>query len=328
MAAAKTKKSDNPRSIYVIAGGQTSLVDAECDKLLDKLLAPTERTMGLLSVDADNITVSEVMDELRTLPFLAERRIVVLKSADRFISANRELLETYFDNPSPTGVLVMTVSSFNARTRLAKLLPKVGRLISVSQPSAAQLPTRLRQYALEAHAKSLQSQASELLIELVGEELTRLYSEIDKLALFASDRKNITTEDVNSLVGHNRLYNAFDVIDSVISRDATGAVDKLRRLFSQDRNAQYTFVGALAYHLRRMFAAKVMLQEGRTEWDVGKSLRIWHRADAFFGQLHKASLAEIGSFVERLAHADYEIKTGRASPRTVIEQLIMAMATA
>jgi len=328
MAAAKTKKSDSPQCIYVIAGKETSLVNAECDRLLDKLLVPAERTTGLLNVDADRIAAVEVMDELRTLPFLTSRRIVVLRNADKFISANRELLETYFDNPSPTGVLVMTAGSFDSRTRLAKMLPKVGQLISVSQPSAAQLPGRLRQYALEAHAKSLQSQASELLIELVGEELTRLYSEIDKLALFATDRKNITVEDVNSLVGHNRLYNAFDVIDSVIERDTAGAVDQLRRLFSQDRTAQYTFAGALAYHLRRMFTAKVMLQKGRSEGDVGKSLRIWHRADAFFTQLRKVSLVEIGMLIERLARADYEIKTGRATPMTAIEQLIMTMAAA
>lgn len=328
MGAAKTKKSDGPQYIYVIAGKETPLVNAECDRLLDKLIVPTERATGLLNVDADKITAAEVMDELRTLPFLTGRRIVVLKNADKFISANRELLETYFDNPSPTGILIMTFTSFNARTNLAKKLGKVGRLISVSQPSAAQLPARLRQYALEAHAKTLQSQASELLIELVGEDLSRLYSEIDKLAVFVADKKSITAEQVNALVGHNRLYNAFDVIDSVIAHDTAGAVDQLRRLFSQDRTAQYTFIGALAYHLRRMFTAKVMLQKGKSEWDVGKSLRIWHRMDAFFEQLRKASLVEIGLLIQRLARADYEIKTGRATPRTAIEQLIMTMAAA
>jgi DNA polymerase-3 subunit delta len=325
---AKAKKSDTVQNIYVIAGKEASLVNSECDTLLDKLLAPNERATGLLNLDADRTTAAEVMDELRTLPFLTGRRIVVLKNADKFISANRELLETYFDNPSPTGILIMTVTGFNPRTNLAKKLEKVGQFISVSQPSAAQLPARLRQYALEAHAKTLQGQASELLIELVGEDLVRLYGEIDKLALFAADKKGITAEDVNSLVGHNRLFNAFDVIDSVIERDTAGAVDKLRRLFSQDRTAQYTFIGALAYHLRRMFTAKVMLQKGQTEWEVTRSLRIWHRADEFFAQLRKTSLVEIGSFVQRLAQADYEIKTGRATPKTAAEQLIMALATA
>ncbi len=328
MASAKTKKSDTKQNIYVIAGKDASLVNAECDRLLNKLIAPAERATGLLNADADSITAAEVMDELRTLPFLTGRRIVVLKNADKFISANRELLETYFDNPSPTGVLIITVGNFDARTRLAKKLPRVGRLISVSQPSADRLPVQLRQYALEAHTKTLQSQASELLIELVGDDLVRLYGEIDKLAVFVGQKKAITADDVNCLVGHNRLFDAFDVINSLIARDAAGAVDQLRRLFSQDRDAQYTFIGALAYHLRRMFTAKVMLQKGRNEWDIAKSLRIWYRADELFEQLRRTSLIEIGMLIQRLARADYEIKTGRATSRTVIEQLIMAMATA
>lgn len=328
MAAARTTKSETKRYIYVIAGKETTLVDAECDQLIDRLVGPEERATGLLNVEAGSMSITEVMDELRTLPFLTSRRVVVLKNADKFITANRELIEAYFENPNPTGILVMTVSSFNARTKLAKKLPQVGQLISVSQPSAGQLPARLRQYALDAHSKTLQNQASELLTELVGDEVVQLYSEIDKLAVYVGQKKAITADDVNSLVGHNRLFDAFDVINSLIAQDTAGAVDQLRRLFNQDRNAQYTFIGALAYHLRRMFAAKVMLQKGRSEWDVGKALRIWHRADAFFTQLRKTSLVEIGLLIQRLARADYEIKTGRATPRTAIEQMIMAVAAA
>jgi DNA polymerase-3 subunit delta len=303
------------------------LVSTECDRLLDELIQPGERTTGLLNAEADKIPAAEVMDELRTLPFLAGRRIVVLKNADKFISTNRELLENYFENPSTTGILVMTVGNLNSRTKLAKKLPKIGKLIQVNQPSTAQLPGRLKQYALEAHAKTLKSEPAELLIELAGEDLSRLYSEVDKLAIYIADRKDITTDDIQTLIGHNRFYNAFDIIDSVIARDAAKAIDELRRLFNQDRSAEYTFVGALAYHLRRMFAAKAMLQKGSSQWDVGKNLRIWHRADAFFKQVKLISLNDIGLLIQRLAKTDYEIKTGRVTARAAIEELVMTMAS-
>jgi DNA polymerase-3 subunit delta len=324
--AAVRKTLDKQCLIYVIAGKDTPLVDAECDRLLNKLIEPQQRSTGLLNVDADRVAAAEVMDELRTLPFLTTRRVVVLKNADAFISANRELLETYFDGPSPTGVLVMTVSNFDARTRLAKALPRVGRLMSVSQPSAAQLPAKLRQYALDGYAKVLPREASELLIALAGEDLTVLYGEIDKLSVYTAERRSITADDVNALVGHNRLYNAFDVIDSMISGDAAQAVDKLRRLFAQDRTAEYTFVGAVAYHVRRMFAAEVLLQKGKPRGLVEKQLRIWHRPDAFFEQLAKVTLEQTGALLQRLAQADYQIKTGRTTARSAGEQLVMTLA--
>ncbi len=112
--------------IYVIAGKEESLVNAECRELLEELLEPEHRATGLFDADAASVSASEVLDELRTVPFLTDKRVVVIKDADDFISKNRQLLEKYFDNPSPTGVLVLTVSSWSAQTKLAKRLPDGG----------------------------------------------------------------------------------------------------------------------------------------------------------------------------------------------------------
>ncbi|MHC4639761.1 MAG: DNA polymerase III subunit delta [Planctomycetota bacterium] len=187
MPKAKTKKDER---IFVIAGKEDSLINIECDRLLAELLEPQQRTTGLFNADPAEVSASDILDELRTLPFLTKKRVVVIKGADKFISANRELLERYFDSPCPryfdspcpTGILVLTVSSWPGNTRLAKKLPKVGTLINVTQPKAWQLPQRLIEYAGDAHAKKLSKEAAELLIELTGDDLGRLYGEIDKLA--------------------------------------------------------------------------------------------------------------------------------------------------
>jgi len=112
------------KSIYVIAGKDESLVNAECRKLRDELLEPQQRAAGLFDANPSQVSASEVLDELRTAPFLSDKRVVVVKDADKFISDNRSLLEKYFDNPCPTGVLVLTVSSWPKQTKLAKKLGK------------------------------------------------------------------------------------------------------------------------------------------------------------------------------------------------------------
>ena len=91
----ESKKKHEP--IYVIVGKEKSLVDAECEKLLEELLEPQQRMTGLFNADPAQVSTSEVLDELRTLPFLTERRVVLVKNADKFVSENRELLEKYFD---------------------------------------------------------------------------------------------------------------------------------------------------------------------------------------------------------------------------------------
>ncbi len=231
MPKSNTKQKSEHALIYVLNGKDESLVGAEAQKLLDELIDPEERATSLLDVDGPDVSLAEVLDELRTLPFLAEKRVVVIRKADDFISRdrNRQLLEKYFDSPCPTGILVLVVRSWPSNTKLARKLKKVGVLISVTQPKRHELPRRLCEYTRDAHDMNLNRDAAELLVDLAGDDLTRLYREIDKLSLFAEGAKSITPEHIEQLTGHNRMFGAFEVIDAILTGDPAGAADRLRR---------------------------------------------------------------------------------------------------
>ncbi len=314
--------------ICVIAGKEYSLVSAECDRLLEQLVEPEQRSVGLFIADPQIVAVADILDELRTLPFLVEKRVVVVRGADEFISKNRQVLESYFDNPCPTGVLVLTVESWPAGTRLAKMLPKVGKLISVEQPKPWQLPGRLIRYASDAHSKELTSEAAELLVELAGDELGRLYSEVDKLALFADSEKIITLQHVEQLIGHNRIFGAFAVIDACLAGGSAQTVHRLRNMFAEDKSAEYTVVGAFAFHFRRLFNAKVLFDKGVQPAEVAAKLRIWSNKEGFFAQLRRLSLQQIGDTIGALAQIDYEIKTGQTKAQVAIEKLVLELTAA
>ncbi len=323
-ARAKSEKKSFP--VYVIAGKDKTLLSAECEKLIEKLLPPAERMTALFTPDPKHVLVNEVLDELRTLPFLAQKKVVVISDSDKFISDNRQLLENYFDNPCPTAALILTVESWPSNTKLAKKLPECGKLIAVTEPKGRQLNKRLIQYASDAHNKQLTWDASELIIELAGDQLGRLYTEIDKLAIFSQTQKEITIEHIESLIGRNRLFNAFEVIDSCLAGNSQQAVSRLREMLAADRSAEYTVVGAFAYHIRKMFRAKAMLNKGLRTDEIAKRVRVWSIKQAFFEQLKKLTLQQIGSLLERLALIDYKIKTGRTKANIAIEQLVLSLA--
>jgi len=320
------QKPSHQSRIYVIAGKEESLVSAEYRVLVEQLLEPSQRAMAIFDADADTVTIQEVLDELRTLPFLADKRVVVIRGADDFVSKNRQLLENYFNNPSPTGVLILTVNSWPAQTRLARQLPAVGKLITVTPPKPYQLPQRLCQYADDAHGKDLSGDAAALLIELAGDDLGRLYSEIDKLATFADKEKVITIKDVELLIGHNRLFDAFEVIDAIMAGEIARAVERLRRMFAEDKTTEYTVVGAFAFHFRRMFNAKVLLEKGLRQDEIAGKIRIWsNKKDSFFAHLRKLSLKQIGWYLQKLAEIDHAIKTGQTKPQVAMEQLVLGL---
>ena len=311
--------------IYIIAGKDDSLVSSQCQELLDGLLDPSQRATGLFDAEAGSVSASDVLDELRTAPFLTGIRVVRIKQADDFISQNRPLLEKYFDNPCPTGRLILTVSSWDSRTKLAKKLPKVGKLISVAAPTRKELPYRLIDYAKDAHDKKLSLSTAIFLIELTGDELTRLYSEIDKLALYTGEQKVITQRHVESLIGHNRLFNAFAVIDAIIAGNVGVAIERLRGMFEADKSTEYTVVGAFAYHIRKMFNAKILLDNGVRQDQIENRLRIWGNTDAFFAHLQKISLKQVGKYLQQLGETDYEIKTGQTQVQVAMEQFVLKL---
>ena len=182
------------------------------------------------------------------------------------------------------------------------------------------------QHAATKHKIKLNRDAAEMLVELIGDELSQLYNEIEKLMLFARGEKVIRADHVESLIGHHRIYGAFDVIDAMTGGNAGQAITRLRNMFEQDKSAEYSVVGAFAFHLRRMFQAKAMLEKRISPADIAKQLRVGYNKDRFFAQFQRMTLAQIASILEELAAVDYATKTGQAQAAVAIEQLVLKLA--
>jgi DNA polymerase III delta subunit len=80
MAEKKSIPRQNPERVFVIAGKERSLVNIECERLLERLIDKEQRTTGLFTADAEKISGGGVLDELQCLPFLTEKRVVLLKA--------------------------------------------------------------------------------------------------------------------------------------------------------------------------------------------------------------------------------------------------------
>ena len=325
MAVKAKKTKQGTESICVICGKDEFLVANQCEAILEELLTAEQRPMCLYQPRAEEAAIADVLDELRTLPFLADRRVVLIKDADKFISANRETLEKYFDEPSPTGVFILTVQTWAGNTRLAKKLAKVGRLIKVSDIARGRLGSYVADYARREQSKDFGPGAAQLLVELVGDEPGRLCSEADKLAVYIGDKKNITSDDVEKLIGHNRMFGAFAVIDAVTDGNVGAAVERLRNMFATDRQSEFRVVGAFCYHFRRLFKARALLDEGAGRNQIARQLGLWGNVDGFFRQLSRISLEGIGDVLAQLARIDYLVKTGQTDVKIALEQLVLSL---
>jgi DNA polymerase III delta subunit len=98
-------------------------------------------------------------------------------------------------------------------------------------------------------------------------------------------------------------------------------------MFAEDRTAEYMVVGAFAFHLRKLFEAKVLLGMGVSTAEVSKRLRIWSSKDRFFSQISRMSLVHIGNSLQKLAEIDHAVKTGRTRVQIAMEQLVLNLSS-
>lgn len=326
MSAKAAKKEPSISPVYLLAGQDPFLVEKRIGQLLDRLLTAEERQTALWQPAAEDLPeIAEIFDELRTLPFLASRRVVLIKEAGEFIKNNRNALETYLERPSPTGVLVLSViGKADSRTRLTKAIVRLGGLIEAATMKPSELPRFASGYCQEHFGKSIQPAAAQMLVQLTGDEAGRICSELEKLAIYTGGRKSITIEDITALVGQNRMFDAFEVIDALMTQKTEEALRRLRNLFETDRSAEYTVIGAFAYHFRRLFSARALLDKGQPQPVVAKRLNLWDSiAERFFAQVRSVSLEQLGGILGRLGEMDFMIKTGQTSAPSAVERLVV-----
>lgn len=323
MSAKSSNNQSDVHKIYVVAGKDSFLANRECEKIVDSILSEDQKQLSLLNIDADKAVIADVLDELRTLPFLSDRRVAVIRNADDFISENRQLLEKYFDNPSSTGVLVLTVSTWQKTTKLAKKLDSIGKLVAIDDFKKGGFVNFIIDYAAKEHNRKITIATARMLNELVGDDAGRLSSEIDKLVSFDPKSAAISESAVAQIVGNNRFFDAFNIIDAMSGGRVEEAVEKFRRMLAADKSAEFTTIGAFAYHFRRMFTAKALMQKKTPINNIISQCKIWYNKEGFFASLEKLSLAQLSKILSELATIDYGVKTGRAKISSELETLIV-----
>ena len=306
----------------MIFGQDAFLVSKESEKMLDSILESDQRAMALYEPKAESANIADVLDELRTLPFLAPKRVVLIKGAESFIKANADQLGAYLDDPSPSGILILTVTSWDKRTRFHKKIQGTGGLIEIAKMYSNQMPAYVAAYAQQNHSIRLDGQCSRFLVELVGDDPGRLCCEMDKLAIFVAPKKTVTFQDIERLIGKNRMFDAFGVIDSINAGKIGPALARLRNMFQADKSTEYTVVGAFGYHFRRLFRVKAMIEKGTSPQQAAMKSGVRFHQQEFLRQVAQMPLAQIAKVLAELGKIDFGLKTGQTTASVAMERLI------
>lgn len=321
-AKAGTKQSIAP--VYVVCGAEAFLKRQALAGVLDRTLGNSDRSLALTEYDGSgSVELANVLDDLRTLPFLSERRVVLVRDADSFITRFRQQLEDYLDSPSSSGVLVLEARSFPGTTRLAKRAAAIGEVTKCEPVARKMIQGWLTQRAREGHSLKLDAQAALMLLEFVGEDLGLLDAELAKLKLYVGQRGEIRPPDVQAAVGHTREEEVWGILSAISAGDEGRAMSLWEHVWETDRAAQGRAIGGIAFKVRQLLTAKRAEEAGASSAELCKILMIWSDPRRLQNELSAFTTEQVESMLCRLLQADVAAKSGLATVQSAIEAFIV-----
>ncbi|WP_372371556.1 DNA polymerase III subunit delta [Candidatus Uabimicrobium sp. HlEnr_7] len=288
--------------------------------------------------DVDNqFSVQELISNLSSDVLFNDTNLIILKNADIMTAELLEPLKTYHKAPNPNSVLIMELTKLDNRSKFAKAVKNLATCVECSplydRPKPwLRLPpwesdlakwvcSRVRKYK-----KTLAPEAAFFLTEYVGNDLKSLDSQLQKIALFLQDKKDITLEDIEKLVGKSKKINIFDLLDAISHKKLDTSLNLMRQVFAnglQEQDGSSThdpmhiglkILRLLHYRFKQIWQLGISGDSS----SIGEYAK--RQVSGFTKNFTKKQLISIWQF---LLETELRMKTSRVSPIVSIEQVII-----
>jgi DNA polymerase III subunit delta len=312
-------------------------------------------------LDGRSATLAEVENACSTLPFLSERRLVIVEGllarlaapakgkakaveaaigagaasseepaddegpAPEVLKGQAKALLAYFEQVPDSTLLVLTEDDVAGGQAFRKLqdLSRDGRakIITCEKLRRNDLPAWIRNRA-QMRKVALDGPALMDLAEFVGDELRQLDQELIKLGDYARGR-SVTREDVRRLVPATRVASVFDLVDALGAGNGPVAGKLMTHALDVDGEPPLRLMAMIARHYRQLLQLKALQAQGVKAPEIARTLGIFEwKMTGMVSQANRHSFARLEQALEKTLKADESIKTGKLSDREAMDVLL------
>ena len=245
------------KPIYWLEGEESFFIDKVVDYAEHHILSESEAGFNLTIFYGKDADWSAVVNSCMRYPMFAERQVVLLKEAQQM--RDIENLEGYINNPLTSTIFVVSYKDkkVDGRSKLARLLKQKGELLTTKKIYDNQLPEWADQM-VKQHGLSISQKALFLLVDHVGNDLSRIQNEIEKLAVNLGSRKNITEDDIENYIGISKEFNVFELKDAIARKELSKAIRIIQYFEANPKAAPIHMVLPALY----IFFSKVFMLYG------------------------------------------------------------------
>ena len=206
------------KPVYWLEGEENFPIDQLVDYAENQILSESEASFNRSVFYGRDSNWADVINACRRYPMFAEKQVVILKEAQHMRDIDK--LEAYVEQPLSSTIFVVAHKDkkLDGRSKLAKLLKTKAVVLTTKKLYENQLPEWTQQL-ITAKSLQIQPKALALLVDHIGNDLSRISNEIEKISINLGSRKNITEDDIENFVGVSKEFNVFELQDAIARRD-------------------------------------------------------------------------------------------------------------
>jgi DNA polymerase-3 subunit delta len=212
-------KAGNIKPIYFLMGEEPYYIDKLTEYIENNILSEDEKGFNQMVIYGRDTTVEDVVSNAKRYPMMADRQVVIVREAQE-LSRTIDKLESYAENPQPTTVLVIAYKykTLDKRKKLVKMIDKHGVLFESKKMYDNQVGTWI-QRVLQGRGYAIEPKANAMLVEFLGNDLSRISNELDKLQIILPKGHTISPKDIEENIGFSKDFNVFELQNALGARN-------------------------------------------------------------------------------------------------------------
>ena len=318
-------RSGNFKQIYLLYGTEAYLKKQYKDKLKNAMAAPDDN-MNFTTFEGKNINPKEVIDLAETLPFFADRRVILIEDSGFFKSSCEDLAE-YLTQVAPATHFIFVEEEVDKRSRMYKAVKACGRITEFARQDEKSL-MRWAAGILGREGRKIRTSDMELFLTKTGTDMGNIRMELEKLITYTQGRDIVTAEDIEAVCTTQTANKIFDMVRAVTERNQKRALELYYDLLTlKEPPMRILFLLAKQFH--QLFLAKKMSEEGVAQPEIASRLGVPSFVARNISACARSySAAELQKAEEDFVEAEEAVKTGRLQDVLSVELLIVKYSSA
>ena len=307
------------RRVYLLFGDEPFLVNSYKKRLREAIAG--DDTMNYNYFEGKGQDVKEIISLADTMPFFAERRLVLIDGSGFFKSSAPEELVNYIPEIPESTCMVFVENEVDKRNKLYKKVKDNGYAAELKKQDADQL-MRWAAGILSKDGKKITRQVMEYFMERTGDDMENIRMELEKLICYTMGREVITKEDVEAVGTVHVTNRIFEMVTAIVAGNTRKAMDLYEDLLTL-KEPPMRIMFLIAKQFNQLLQVKELAGTGAQKSEIASRVKL----PPFVGgklmaQARAFTREQILSYVEFCVESEEAVKTGRLSDRLAVELLI------